>query len=893
MFHITFGNTVFNTAILIKTTALNTAPMREMYLKPLASKGFDTSKIIAFSLEYDKAKPSAACRKTYLDILLPEIDKLGIKTLLCCDGEYFKTLTKAKSAEPNLGNVLSCVVKGFEHINVLYGFNYQSYFYNPDNKTRMELALDALVSLSTGSYAELGANVLKHVEYPTTEADIASALERLLAYPELTIDIEAFSLKHYLAGIGTISFSWDKHSAIVFPVDAVACEPYEIDVWDKKDKCFKKRTAYIKQVKNAPIRALLKYFFTRFKGKAIWHNASYDVYVLIYQLWMDGLLDRKGLLEGLSVMTEHMHCTQVITYLATNNCVENKLGLKDQAHEFAGNYAVDVTDIRTQTLPDLLKYNAIDTCSTYYVWEKNYPIMVRDDQEALYLDKFRGYLVDIIDMQLTGMCLDMPEVHQAEDKLNRICEKAMAAIQRASFFDDFHLQLREQAQLSDFTKRKDKAKNPDKIKIKPIEDIVKDFNVNSGKQLQALLYDFMKLPAIDFTKTKQPATGGETLEKLINHTDNPEYKLVIQSIMDYMQANKIITTFIRAFKEAPQAEDGNFYLYGSYKLGGAVSGRLSSSNPNMQNLPSGSTFGKLIKACFIAPKGMLFGGADSASLEDRIDALLTKDPNKLGVYTRGFDGHSLRAAYYFRDQVPDIDLDDPASVNQLKNEAVYGTLRQDSKAPTFALTYQGMYITLMNNCGFTEEVAKRIEANYHALYHVSDKWKADKIALAGKQGYATVAFGLRVRTPLLHQVVLGNGKTPYAAEAEGRTVGNAFGQSYGLLNNRAGHEVMQKVRASEYALDIVMCAQIHDALYFRWKDDLVITRWLNNIVSEAMAWQDDPEIAHDDVHLSGELDIFYPSWKDPTTLKNNISIEEIKETIASEVIKRKEKECKQ
>jgi DNA polymerase I-like protein with 3'-5' exonuclease and polymerase domains len=89
-------------------------------------------------------------------------------------------------------------------------------------------------------------------------------------------------------------------------------------------------------------------------------------------------------------------------------------------------------------------------------------------------------------------------------------------------------------------------------------------------------------------------------------------------------------------------------------LGGTLSGRLSSSNPNLQNLPANSKWAKLIKSCFQAPPGWLFCGLDFASLEDKISGLTTKDPNKLKVYTDGYDGHSLRAFAYFNDQMPDI-----------------------------------------------------------------------------------------------------------------------------------------------------------------------------------------------------------------------------------------------
>lgn len=74
----------------------------------------------------------------------------------------------------------------------------------------------------------------------------------------------------------------------------------------------------------------------------------------------------------------------------------------------------------------------------------------------------------------------------------------------------------------------------------------------------------------------------------------------------------------------------------------------------MQNLPANSRYAKLIKSCFQAPPGWLLMGLDFASLEDRISALTSKDPNKLAVYLEGFDGHALRAQAYFGDRMPDI-----------------------------------------------------------------------------------------------------------------------------------------------------------------------------------------------------------------------------------------------
>lgn len=242
--------------------------------------------------------------------------------------------------------------------------------------------------------------------------------------------------------------------------------------------------------------------------------------------------------------------------------------------------------------------------------------------------------------------------------------------------------------------------------------------------------------------------------------------------------------------------------------------------------------------------------------------------------TPGFDGHCLRAAYYFRDQCPEIVQTDPASVNSMKKK--YPELRQDSKSPTFALTYQGTWHTLVNNLGFPEDKAKEIEKGYHELYKVSDEYVQQRLQQASKDGYVEVAFGLRVRTPLLKQVIFGSSRMPYEAAAEGRTAGNALGQSYGLLNNRAAVEFMQKVWASKYRLDVKIIALIHDAIYLLIRDDVEVVEWVNRELIKSMQWQELPEIQHPTVKLGAALDIFWPSWANATTLPNNADQNTIK-----------------
>ena len=869
MRHITFDESEkFSIAVLVKSSAFNKQEITSNYITPMNLKGVSNKEIIAFNLKYNsEGKAPASFIKEYLDKLLEAVQSIGVTTLYVTDANYFKTLTKKTTAEPHFGYVLPCKVKGYEHMNVVLGLNYQNLIYNPDLQEKLDMSLSTLVAHSEGTYQAPGTGIIHSAQYPESLQAISDALDSLHQYSHLTGDIEGFSLRFNECGIGTIAFAWDQHNGIAF-----ACDYQRVVNADgsmNSDTPAVAAAAHHGFFKlNKEVRALLLKFFTSYKGEITWHNATFDLKATIYALWMEDLLDTKGLLTGLDEMTRSFQDTKIIAYLATNSTAGNVLGLKPLAHEFAGNWAKDdIKDIRKIYLPELLQYNLVDTLSTWYVKNKFTPIMVQDQQEDLYWSLMLPSLKHIIQMELTGMPMNPKKIQEVKAKLQVIQSENLQVLVDSPLIKALNLVLQDVAWSKDFEGRKAKAKNPNKILAKDKDAFgTLVFNPNSGPQLQRLLYEQMGLPVIDFTDTKQPATGADTLAKLVNHTQEPAYKAVLEALIGYGKVTKILSTFIPAFEEAILKGDNMVWLHGSFNLGGTVSGRLSSSEPNLQNIPAGSLYAKLIKECFEAPSGWIFGGADFNSLEDYISALTTKDPNKLNVYIRGFDGHCLRAAYYFRDELPHIDLDDPKSVNTIKKS--HETLRQDSKAPTFALTYQGTAHTLVTNLGWSWEKAERIEANYHELYKVSDDYIQGRLKQAAKDGFVEVAFGLRVRTPLLKQVVFGSSRMPYEAAAEGRTAGNAMGQSYGLLNNRAAVEFMQKVWASKYRYDIKPIALIHDAIYILIRDDIEVVEWANRELIKSMQWQELPEIQHDTVKLGAALDIFWPSWAQATTLPN-------------------------
>jgi len=862
---------------------LNEQEIRRHYLD---TKGFDLSSVIAFNLLYTKKKTPVKDMKDYLSQLLPILKDLKVKYIVVCDSEYFKVIARTNKAEPNLGYVLpsgSDIAKQIEHLpHALYCPNYASVFYDPAKVTgKIDQALTALSEHLADSYAPPGASIIRFADYPKTSTEIHAWLQRLLDMNcDLSCDIEGFSLKHYDAGLGTISFAWNQNEGIAFPIDYKALNEKNED------------GNYGIQITNSEIRFILKEFFKVFKRKLIFHNISYDAMVIIFQLFMKDILDVEGLLHGMDTILVNWDDTKLIAYLATNTCAGNKLSLKEQAQEYAGNYAVEeIKDIRRIPLDQLLQYNLVDALSTWYVYNKQYPKMVSDLQLDIYETLFKPAILDIVQMQLTGLPINRNKVSEARDILQSDQDDAITRILSLSLVQEFEsFRLTEYTNTMNQKWKKKRATEQEILQASLTSDTIHKnikFNPNSAPQLQQLLYEQLGLPVIDYTDTKQPATGKDTLEKLKYHTQDKDVLQLLNALMDYNDVTIILSTFIPAFERSIRGPDGWYYLFGNFNLGGTVSGRLSSNDPNLQNIPAtGTKYAKIIKECVQAPPGWIFVGLDFSSLEDKISALTTKDPNKLKVYTDGYDGHSLRAYFYYREEMPDIE-DTVESINSIQKK--YKSLRQESKPPTFALTYQGTYITLMANCGFSEAKAKMIESRYHEMYVVSDRWVENRLQEATKTGYIVAAFGLRVRTPLLKQVILGTRKTPYEAAAEGRTAGNALGQSWCLLNTRASTEFMGKVRKSPYRLTIRPAAHIHDAQYYLIKDDLPVFLFLNKHLVQAAKWQNHPEIYHDEVKLGGETSIFYPNWAYEISIPNGADESQIRSAIDEHLTMLKEK----
>jgi len=616
-------------------------------------------------------------------------------------------------------------------------------------------------------------------------------------------------------------------------------------------------------------KEILKEFLNKYK-KQIYHNASYDLKVFITNLYMQNEDDLDGMLKGIEwVRSLELNDTMLMIYSKFNSTQGNELGLKFNSLHLSGSYALDVSDVTKYPIEDIMEYNAIDTWNTMKLFQEH--------SDTLDFKAYR-FNVDSIPYLLEEMIIGLPISKERLDEVYDTLKTNFDKIELSILINRYVLEATDILIEAELKKKNSKLKT----KVLTKKDINFTFNPGSGKQLVTLLYEVCKLPIIEYTKTKQPSTSGDTIKTLKNYTDNEEIIKLLDLLKDYFDLAKIITGFLEPFKEYIfyRPSTGTYWLTGNHKLGGTVSNRLSSNEPNLANLPSNSKYGKVIKSIFIAPDNWLFAGSDYSALEDRIVANLSKDPMKMGVFTKGIDGHSLNAYGYFKEEFDKrgitIDTNDPNSINSIKKLAP--DLRQESKTYTFGMNYGQEAPGMSKNQGIPLEKAEKIVAGYKKMYHVLVEWNESNKKFMNKYGYVEGCWGHRVYTPLISKSIINRKITPSKVKAEFRSANNAITQSYGMLTTIAGKRFQDELFKSKYRYDVLLINQIHDAIYLLIRKEPEVIKWVNDTLIKVMCIMDEPKLIDAPVKLESELDLGV-SWRNQNTLKNNASIEEIQEFI--------------
>ena len=248
----------------------------------------------------------------------------------------------------------------------------------------------------------------------------------------------------------------------------------------------------------------------------------------------------------------------------------------------------------------------------------------------------------------------------------------------------------------------------------------RSFNLDSPRQLQALLFDELKLPAVLKTPTGQPSTNEEALEAIADLHELPRL------ILDYRGLAKLRSTYTEKLPEMVNPETGRVHT--SYHQAVAGTGRLSSSDPNLQNIPIRTDDGRRIRQTFIAPPGWVILAADYSQIELRIMAHLSGDEGLLGAFRAGLDVHRATAAEVFG-KTPDT---------------VDGNERRAAKAINFGLMYGMSAFGLARQLGIGRGEAQEYMNRYFARYPGVRAFMDATRASAAKDGYVETLFGRRL-----------------------------------------------------------------------------------------------------------------------------------------------------
>ena len=318
-----------------------------------------------------------------------------------------------------------------------------------------------------------------------------------------------------------------------------------------------------------------------------------------------------------------------------------------------------------------------------------------------------------------------------------------------------------------------------------------DFNLGSPKQIQEILYERLGLPVLRRTPKGQPSTAEDVLEQMA-----AEYPLP-RLILEHRGLSKLRSTYTERLPERVDPDTGRVHT--SYHQAVAATGRLSSSDPNLQNIPVRSEEGRRIRQAFIAEDGFVLLAADYSQIELRIMAHLSRDEGLLAAFAAGQDIHRATAAEVFGAATP---------------EAVSGEQRRAAKAINFGLIYGMSAFGLARNLGIDQGSAREYIERYFARYPGVHEYMESARRQARDQGYVETLFGRRLYLP-----EIGSRNAARRAQAERVAINAPMQGTAADIIKRAMLRVAARLARDRLPARMIM--QVHDELVLEVRADAV------------------------------------------------------------------------
>lgn len=317
-----------------------------------------------------------------------------------------------------------------------------------------------------------------------------------------------------------------------------------------------------------------------------------------------------------------------------------------------------------------------------------------------------------------------------------------------------------------------------------------EFNINSTKQLKEVLFEKIKIDTTGLKKTKTGiSTAAEELVKM------KEAHPIIPLIQDYRELSKLTSTYIDALPQLINKTDKK--IHSSFNQTITATGRLSSSDPNLQNIPTKTEIGHKIRQAFIAPAGKKLLSLDYSQIELRIMAHLSKDEHLLDAFNNGLDIHTATAARIFSKNPNEIDK----------------KTRSQAKAINFGILYgQGPH-GLSQNTGLSYFEAREFIKKYFSQYQGVKKYIDETIKSAEKNGYTKTMFGRKRSLSEINSSEIMKKKA-----AERMAINSPVQGSAADLLKLAMIKIYEEIKNDN---DIKMLLQVHDELIFEVSEEKI------------------------------------------------------------------------
>jgi DNA polymerase-1 len=325
------------------------------------------------------------------------------------------------------------------------------------------------------------------------------------------------------------------------------------------------------------------------------------------------------------------------------------------------------------------------------------------------------------------------------------------------------------------------------------ETIGERININSPKQLREVLFDILKLTPFKKTKTGY-STDEESLRNMV--IVNPEHRDLLEKIIEYRELTKLVSTYTSKLPDYIDKKTGR--IHSEFDQTGTATGRFSSSDPNLQNIPLKGEWGKKVRSAFVAEDKNSFISIDYSQIELRFLAHFSKDPTLIKAFNDGLDIHKITGSKIFK----------------IPEEKVEGDLRRIAKAVNFGILYGLSPFGLARDTGVTQSDAKVFIDTYFKTYPKVKEFIDSVIKEARVKGYTKTILGRKRFFPEINSnnFVIRNRSERMAVNS--------------ILQGSAADVIKLAMLKSqsyleENLIDGMLVLQIHDELVFEVKDDIV------------------------------------------------------------------------